>query len=167
MWLSEEGRYRMKPEGPRTMEEARARRDRSNVYLESTLNEQLGLLPGEARTVKSAMSSAVTVASPKTSLQEAISMMTSLDVPVIVVYDGRRLVGMITDRDIALNRRVREAPQDAAISGFMRMSVPFCFEDDLMADAISVLHASQSDWLPVLNHHEQLVGVLSIHASSF
>lgn len=155
----------MKPEGPRTMEEARARRDRSSLYLESTRDEQLGLLPGEARKVKSAMSSAVTVASPKTSLQEAIWMMTSLNVPVIVVYDGRRLVGMITDRDIGLNRRVREAPQDAPISGFMR-TVPFCLEDDLLADAISVMRGSHSDWIPVLNRHEQLVGILSILASS-
>ena len=156
----------MKHEGPRTMEEARARRDRSSVYLESTLDEQLGLLPGEARKVKSAMSSAVTVASPRTSLKEAMSMMTSLNVPVVVVYDGRRLVGMLTDRDIGLNRRVQEAPQDAPISVFMRTSVPCCLEDDLLADAISVMHGSQSDWLPVMNRHEQLVGVLSVHASS-
>ena len=93
-------------------------------------------------------------------------MMTSLNVPVIVVYDGRRLVGMITDRDIGLDQRVREAPQDAAISGFMRTSVPFCLEDDLLADAVSVMHGSQSDWLPVLNRYDQLVGVLSVHASS-
>jgi CBS domain-containing protein len=111
------------------------------------------------------MSSAVTVASPKTSLKEAMSMMTSLNVPVVVVYDGRRLVGMLTDRDIGLNRRVQEAPQDAPISGFMRTSVPCCLEDDLLADAISVMHGSQSDWLPVMNRHEQLVGVLSVHAS--
>lgn len=156
----------MKHEGPRTMEEARARRDRSSLYLESTLDEQLGLLPGEARKVKSAMSSAVTVASPKTSLKEAMSMMTSLNVPVVVVYDGRRLVGMLTDRDIGLNRRVQEASQDAPISVFMRTSVPCCLEDDLLADAISVMHGSQSDWLPVMNRHEQLVGVLSVHASS-
>ena len=156
----------MKPERPRTMEEARARRGRSSIYLESTLDEQLGLLPGEARKVKSAMSSAVTVASPRTSLQEATSMMTSLNVPVIVVYDGRQLVGMLTDRDIGLNRRVQEAPQDAAISGFMRTSGPCCLEDDLLADAISVMHGSQSDWLPVMNRHEQLVGVLSVLASS-
>lgn len=155
----------MKHEGPRTMEEARARRDRSSLYLESTLDEQLGLLPGEARKVKSAMSSAVTVASPKTSLKEAMSMMTSLNVPVVVVYDGRRLVGMLTDRDIGLNRRVQEASQDAPISVFMRTSVPCCLEDDLLADAISVMHGSQSDWLPVMNRHEQLVGVLSVHAS--
>ncbi len=156
----------MKHEGPRTMEEARARRDRSSLYLESTLDEQLGLLPGEARKVKSAMSSAVTVASPRTSLKEAMSMMTSLNVPVVVVYDGRRLVGMLTDRDIGLNRRVQEASQDAPISVFMRTSVPCCLEDDLLADAISVMHGSQSDWLPVMNRHEQLVGVLSVHASS-
>ena len=155
----------MKHEGPRTMEEARARRDRSSLYLESTLDEQLGLLPGEARKVKSAMSSAVTVASPRTSLKEAMSMMTSLNVPVVVVYDGRRLVGMLTDRDIGLNRRVQEASQDAPISVFMRTSVPCCLEDDLLADAISVMHGSQSNWLPVMNRHEQLVGVLSVHAS--
>ena len=47
----------------------------------------------------------------------------------------------------------------------MRTSVPCCLEDDLLADPISLKHGSQSDWLPVMNRHEQLVGVLSVHAS--
>ncbi|MDR4478976.1 MAG: CBS domain-containing protein [Nitrospira sp.] len=140
-------------------------RARSSVYLESTTDEQLGLLPGEARNVKHAMSSAVTVASPQTSLKEAASLMTALNVPVIVVYDGTRLVGMITDRDMGLNHQVRQAPEEAAIDGLMRKHVPRCSEDDLLADALSVMRASGIDWLPVVDSRERLVGVLSAHVA--
>lgn len=148
-----------------TASNVRSARAQSSIYLESTIDEQLGLLPGEARRVKNAMISAVTVASPQTSLKEAVSFMKDLNVSVIVVYDGKRLTGMITDRDMALSHRVREAPEEAAIAQFMRTNVPSCFEDDLLVDALSFMHTSKMEWLPVLDRSERLVGILSGYAA--
>ena len=61
------------------------RRLQPSIYLESTLDEQQGLLPGEACRVKDLMISSVTVASPQTSLKETTALMKDLGVPVIVV----------------------------------------------------------------------------------
>ena len=83
-------------------------RPRRNLYLESRIDEDLGVLPGEVRKVKHVMSSALTVVSPDTSLDEAISLMTAMNVPVVVVYEGTRLVGTLTDRDIVFSRSSRE-----------------------------------------------------------
>ena len=61
----------------------------SSIYLETTVNEQLRLLPSEDRTVKHAMVTAVKVASPETSVKEAVRMMKEFAVPAIVLYEGK------------------------------------------------------------------------------
>ncbi len=111
------------------------------------------------------MTSAVTVASPQTSLQEAMVLMKKLGVPVIVVYDGKRLVGLITDRDLALSHRIREASVNATIKEFMRTDVRTSFEDDRLCDALSLMQDSDGDWLPVLDRDHRLVGALSRYAA--
>ncbi len=140
-------------------------RPRTSLYMESRIDEQLGLLPGEVRRVKTVMSSALTVASPDTSLEDALALMAAMNVPVMVVYEGRRLVGMVTDRDIALNRRWREAPNSTATAEIMRAEVPYCCEDDLLAEAQALMRASELDWMPVLDRTGRLAGILSIYAS--
>jgi CBS domain-containing protein len=136
----------------------------SSIYLETTVNEQLGLLPGEARAVKHAMTSAVTVASPQTSVKDATTMMKELDVPVIVVYDGDRLVGVLSDRDVALNTPIPGTAEHMPIGSVMRTDVSTCREDDRLADASSLIRASNLEWLPVLDRGDHLVGVLSRYA---
>jgi len=150
-----------RPAQPVDLDKRNERIVSSSIYLESTTSEKLGVLPHEARQVKQVMASAVTVASPQTSLEEAASMMRNLDVPAIVVYDGPRLVGMISDRDLALRHGVREAPGDTTIERFMQVNVPACFEDDLLCDALARMQHSHLNWLPVLDSGRHLVGVLS------
>ncbi|MDL1888274.1 CBS domain-containing protein [Nitrospirales bacterium NOB] len=138
----------------------------AGLYLESTKEEELGLLPGEAKQVREAMSTRVTIASPGTSLKDAAGLMNKLDVPVLVVYDGARLSGMLTERDMGLSHRIREAPPETAIERCMRSPIPSCYQDDLLAEAIALMRASHLDWLPVQDRRHRLVGVLSIYAAS-
>jgi CBS domain-containing protein len=116
---------------PRPMP-AGTRRPTAGIYRESLRNEQLGLLPGDVKQVKEVMSSKVTTATPRTSLTEAAGLMKKLDVPVVVVYDGARLKGMLTERDMALSQAIQRASPKAAIERFMRTSIPPCFDDDLL-----------------------------------
>ena len=155
----------MKPDHPRSMSEVVPLRPRASLYMESRIDEQLGLLPGEVRRVKTVMSSALTVAAPDTSLEDTVSLMTAMNVSVLVVYEGRRLVGMVTDRDIALNRRLRETPNSTVIAEIMRSQVPYCFEDDLVAEAQALMRATEINWMPVLDRTGRLAGILSIYAS--
>ncbi len=138
-------------------------RSRTHLYLESRIDEDLGVLPGEVRKVKNVMSSALTVVSPDTSLEDAVSLMTAMNVPVIVAYEGTRLVGMITDRDVALTRRSRENLQISTVGDVMRDHIPYCHEDDLLTDAQALMRVSEVDWMPVLDRTGRLAGVLSIY----
>jgi CBS domain-containing protein len=152
-----------KVHAPRTIAEARLMRPRTNMYLESRIDEDLGVLPGEVRKVKRVMSSALTVVSPDTSLEEAVSLMTAMNVPVLIVYEGTRLVGMVTERDIAISRGPRETPKISTVGEIMRDHIPYCHEDDLLTEAQALMRLSEIDWMPVLDQRGRLAGVLSIY----
>ena len=129
------------------------------------MNVQQGWLTNENRTVRNVMSQSLTVASPQTSLQEATDLMRNLEVPVIVVYDGTHLAGLLSERD-AMSHLSQERPQDVALSSVMRTNVPCCLDDDRLSDAITLMRAADADWLPVLDHRRHLVGILSRHMST-
>jgi len=73
---------------------------------------------------------------PDASVQEAAKRMKSLDVGALPVCDNDRLVGVITDRDIAV-RSVAEGrdPKADRVQGTMTPDLVYCFEDEDAADA--------------------------------
>ncbi len=148
---------------PRTIAEARLARPRTNLYLESRIDEDLGVLPGEVRRVKHVMSSALTVVSPDTSVDDAMSLMAAMNVPVIVVFEGTSLVGMLTDRDLALRGRSGGTPRVSTVADLMRDHVPYCQEDDLLTDAQALMRVAEMDWMPVLDRTGRLAGIVSIY----
>lgn len=151
---------------PRTIAEAGLMRPRGSLYMESRIDEQLGILPEEARKVRSVMCSALTVVSPDTSLEEAVSVMKAMNVPVLVVYEGRRLVGMVTERDMTVDQSEHVKPRRGIVATLMRPDPPFCREEDLLAEAHALMRLSELDWMPVLDHAGRLAGVLSIYVRS-
>ena len=146
------------PRRPATTE---ATRPAAGIYLESTRNEQMSLLPGDVKQVKDVMTTNVTTATPRTSLEEAAGLMKKLDVPVVVVFDGARLRGMLTVRDMGLNQSIRNASPNATVERFMNTSIPSCHDDDVLKDALDVMRVAKLEWLPVLDRRHRLVGVLS------
>ena len=54
--------------------------------------------------VSEAMSRDVQVAQPNQTIKESAKMMSDMDVGALPVAEGDRLVGMITDRDIAIRQ---------------------------------------------------------------
>ncbi len=98
-----------------------------------------------------------------TSIQEVAQKMKTLDVGMIPVYDGDRLVGMITDRDITL-RVVAEARDAAKTPAHMIMTpeVVYCFEDQTIEEAAKVMEKHQIRRLIVLNRDKRLVGIVSL-----
>ena len=156
-----------KSNAPRTIAEAGFTRPRPRLYLETRIDEDLGVLPGEVRKVRHVMSSALTVVSPDTRLEEAVSLMEAMNVPVIVIYEGTCLVGMVTDRDVALHRSSRPPTTASTVRDIMGEQVPYCQEDDLLTDAQALMRLSEVDWMPVLNRQGRLAGVLSIYIPPF
>ena len=109
------------------------------------------------------MSTDVRTIEPQQSLRVAAQMMKELDVGALPVCDGRRLLGMVTDRDIAL-RAVAEglAPDAACVSDIMTPDIAFCSEDDDAEDVMKKMGERQIRRLPVLNRSNQLVGIVSL-----
>ena len=100
---------------------------------------------------------------PQTSVKEAAQRMRSLDVGSLPVCDGRRLLGMVTDRDITI--RVTAEGRDAAntpVQEAMTPDVTFVFEDQDVQDAARIMREQQIRRLPVLSRDKQLVGIVAL-----
>src|SRR5438093_8980283 len=85
--------------------------------------------------VSEVMTRGVTCTSPEATLQEAAAKMKSLDVGPLPVCDNDRLVGMLTDRDIAVRAVAEgESPTVIRVGDIMTPEVVACFEDQDVAE---------------------------------
>jgi CBS domain-containing protein len=113
--------------------------------------------------VSEIMTRQVEIASPGDTLQQAAKLMGRLDSGVLPVGDNDRLVGMITDRDIAI-RGVAEGkdPKQAKVSDVMSREVKYCFEDDDIDEVSENMAELQVRRLPVMNRDKRLTGIISL-----
>ena len=108
------------------------------------------------------MSHDVEVISPDSTIQDAADKMKSLDVGSLPVCDGTRLLGMLTDRDIAVRAVAAGCPPSTSVRDAMTPYVTCCFDDEDVQRAAKVMQEKQIRRLPVLNHDKRLVGIVSL-----
>lgn len=113
--------------------------------------------------VADAMTLEVQLCTPDDTLKDVAEAMLALDVGLLPVTDGDRLIGMITDRDIAV-RAVADgrAPGNTSVRDVMSEGVGYCFEDDDAEAAAQIMAKYQVRRLPVLNRDKRLVGVIAL-----
>jgi CBS domain-containing protein len=99
---------------------------------------------------------------PDQPVQEAASFMLSADAGSIPVSDGGRLVGMITDRDIAVRGVARGYGPDTPVRELMTDEIICVREDDDVDDVASKMSQAQVRRLPVVDSREQLCGIVSL-----
>jgi hypothetical protein len=80
--------------------------------------------------VSEAMTRDVRVARPDQSIQDAAKMMSDVDAGVLPVGENDQLVGMITDRDIAIRGIAQGKGPDTPVREVMTADVKYCFEDE-------------------------------------
>lgn len=112
--------------------------------------------------IRDCMSSDVRLAKPEDSIQVAATMMAEIDVGAIPVADSDKLVGMITDRDIAIRAVAVGKGPDSKISDIMSNDVKYCYEDEDTERVLDNMGDNQLRRLPVLNREKRLVGIVSI-----
>lgn len=112
--------------------------------------------------VADAMTSQVEVAAPNQTLREIAQRMAELDIGVLPVGEGDRLVGMITDRDIAIRAVAAGLGCDTEVRQIMTDTVKYCFADQTLAEVSRNMGDVQVRRLPVLDRTKRLVGILSL-----
>ncbi len=101
--------------------------------------------------------------SPEATLTEAARRMRELDVGALPVCDNDRLVGMVTDRDIAV-RSVAEGhdPRVHRVREAMTPQLFSCREDEDVTAVARLMKEKQIRRIPVLNRDKRLVGIVSL-----
>jgi len=112
--------------------------------------------------VNEAMTNDVKIASPNQTIRDAARLMAQIDAGVLPVGQNDRLVGMITDRDIAIRAVAADKGPQTPIRDIMSKEVLYCFEDDEVDDVVQNMADIKVRRLPVLNHEKRLVGILSL-----
>jgi CBS domain-containing protein len=112
--------------------------------------------------VNECMTRDVVVAEPGQTICEAAQKMAECDAGVLPVGENDRLVGMITDRDIALRAVARNLPPDTLVRDVMSKEVLYCFEDEDISKVADNMAKQQVRRLPVLNRDKRLVGIISL-----
>ena len=106
--------------------------------------------------------------SPDTPVSEAAQVMKEEDVgmvPVVERVGGAetrgRLVGVVTDRDIAIRAVAEGRATDSPVSDVMSGGVKTCGPDDSIEDAMALMGREQVRRVPIVDERGSLVGVVS------
>jgi len=113
--------------------------------------------------VSEAMTREVRVASPGQSIREAAKIMDEINAGSMPVGDNDRLVGMITDRDIAIRAvAVGKGPDTPVREVMTTEQVLYCYEDEELDHVAKNMSQQQVRRLPVVNREKRLVGIVSL-----
>ena len=113
--------------------------------------------------VSQIMSPSVRTVGPDQTIRDAAAVMRTEDIGALPVRENDRLIGIITDRDIALRAVADDKqPSSTPVREIMTAEVKYCFDDE-DADAIANNMAEQQiRRLPVVSREKRLVGILSL-----
>ena len=113
--------------------------------------------------VSEAMTREVRVASPGQSIRDVARMMAESDAGAVPVGDNDRLVGMITDRDIAIRAVGEGKGPDTPVREVMSTEqVLYCYEDEDLDHVAKNMSEQQVRRLPVVSRDKRLVGIVSL-----
>ena len=112
--------------------------------------------------VSEAMTRDVRVANPGQSIRDAARMMAEIDAGAMPVGENDRLVGMITDRDIAIRAVAQGKGPDTPVREVMSSEVKYCFEDEDLEHVAKNMGDIQVRRLPVVNRDKRLVGIVAL-----
>jgi CBS domain-containing protein len=112
--------------------------------------------------VSEAMTRDVRIANPGQSIREVAKMMGEIDAGVLPVGENDRLVGMITDRDIAIRAIGQGKGPDTLVRDVMSKEVKYCYEDEDLEHVAQNMGDIQVRRLPVVNRDKRLVGIVSL-----
>lgn len=112
--------------------------------------------------VNEAMTTDVKVVNPNQSIHDAARIMAECNFGSLPVGEDDRLVGMITDRDIAIRAIAKGLGGDTPVRRVMTPNVRYCFDDEDVQHVASNMADIHLRRLPVMNRAKRLVGMVSL-----
>src|SRR5262245_37476131 len=112
--------------------------------------------------VSEVMTRDVRLVRPDQTIREAAQLMAELDIGALPVEDKDRLVGMITDRDIAVRAVAEGKGPDTPIRQVMSAEIKYCYDDQSIDEVTQNMGELRIRRLPVVNRDKRLVGILSL-----
>ena len=103
----------------------------------------------------------VETCAPDMSIQEIASKMLELDVGSIPISDGKRLMGIITDRDIVIRGIASQISLDSPVSQILTSEMITGTKDMTVEDAAELMSEHQIRRLPIVEN-DQLLGIVSL-----
>ena len=112
--------------------------------------------------ISDVMTREVQTVRPDQPVQDAANFMLSADAGSIPVTEGDRLIGMITDRDIAVRGIAKGYGPDTLVRELMTDDLIVVRVDDDIEEAATKMSEAQVRRLPVIDDDERLCGIVSL-----
>jgi CBS domain-containing protein len=102
------------------------------------------------------------VTAPDQTICEAACVMAEIDAGMLPVGQDGRLVGIVTDRDIAVRGIAKGKGPETSVREVMSSDVLYCFEDQDVSEVLENMGEIQVRRLPVLSRDKRLTGIVSL-----
>lgn len=112
--------------------------------------------------LKDVMSRDVQVIGPDDTLQEAARRMREGDFGMMPVAENDRMIGAISDRDIAIRAVADGHDPQTKVRAAMSQGIAWAYEDDAVDKAAKIMSEHQIRRLPVVNRDKRLVGIVAL-----
>jgi CBS domain-containing protein len=118
---------------------------------------------GNSRHVRDVMTPNPECVSEKDSIRDVARIMKDQDTGVVPVVDGKRIIGLITDRDIVV-RGIAEGRDVSTVkvNEIMTKSVRSVKEDTPLNEVLDLMGSAEIRRVPVVNGNNELVGIISL-----
>jgi CBS domain-containing protein len=112
--------------------------------------------------IKELMSRDVQVIGPDETIAEAARRMAEGDFGMLPVGENDRMIGAISDRDIAVRGLGAGLDGKAKVRDVMSQGVCWAYDDESVDEAAKIMSDKQIRRLPIVNRDKRLVGILSL-----
>jgi len=112
--------------------------------------------------LKDLMSRDVKVIDPDMSIGEAAIQMRDGDFGMLPVGEDDRMIGTISDRDIAIRAIAEGKDSETKVRDVMSDGIAWAYEDDSVDKAVKIMSERQVRRLPVVDRDKRLVGIVAL-----